>query len=284
MNKILNEYSRFLEEKGYGNGVINTYKKHISNFANTLNIAVEDASPKCILDYMKKIIKGKKISKHYISRFVAAFELFYHGMLHKIFKMNFKTNKNPDLKIPSIFNDCDTLLIFKETKNLKCRLFFGIMLLLGLKPQETLAIKIEDYNIKEKSLTIPNARNKTSRKLDVPEMLVKMITVYIRRTRVKVRLFEGRERKAYHIGYIERYFQYVLKICGIEKHLRLESFRNTYIANQIEGGTEQNILLSKLGLKSIRSIALIRQNIHLDIDNIRKINDGTEILKLGIDD
>ena len=139
-------YYDYLVGKRYYKGTIRTYKCFISDYKSSLKIAVEDVKQSAVLKYMNAIVNKSTFSKRKKGRFINAFDEFYNGLLDKKYVMAFKISKFIELKYPLTLTYPQIELIFKHTLNMKYKVIFGLMYLMGLKPKEAIYLKLEHYN------------------------------------------------------------------------------------------------------------------------------------------
>ena len=206
-----------------------------------------------------------------------AFDEFYNGLHNKKIVMLFKIPKFNELKYPVIFTYPQIEIIFKHTLNMKFKVIFGFMYLMGLKPNEVIFLKLENYNPKNKTIILFDKQGIESRTLHVPEPLTILIDIYRTRNKPKVYMFVGRDNKKYNERTAERYFTNALKGCNIIIEASLETLRSSYIAHQLMCGMDKNTLKHLTGLKSLRSINAYLQD-NLDVDNIKIFTTGVDLL------
>ncbi len=246
-------YHKFLEKLGFRLCTVQKFKSFIDEYAVILGSPIEKASKTKVLNYMNKMLNNAGYSNNKKGRFVKAFDTYFNLYLNRNFKMCFNVPKYVDSKTPLIFTYIELLLIFNLTKILKFKTVFGLMYMLGLKPSEITCIKNEHYNAYHKFIIIIDKQG-ISKKLNVPDSLVKLLAIYQKRHTTKIYMFEYKAKQHKNERSFENYFNQILRVSGIIKHVTLETLRNTYIAHQLQCGTDRNKLKYLLGLHSMRLI------------------------------
>lgn len=194
---------------------------------------------------------------------------------------NYKFNKISYTKLPRYLSEEQVSDLFNEiTLHKNAYLWkplFITMLWTGLRIHELSALKVNDFDVKNKTIITLGKGNK-ERYLPIYPELKKVLFSYLKTTGVKdyrfasgylfSRNFGNNREKPISIRNIQYNFLNFANKINLDKHLTVHSLRHTFAVNALKEGMGQPYLMQVLGHSSSSSTDIYTQLLPIDLQKV----------------
>ena len=211
---------------------------------NTLNKTPDKITDKDIEKFLS-ILKRRGKSNSTLGVAYTALKYFYQHLLKAI---DFKNIKRPTLSIPvsGTLSRHEIHKIINTISNIKHKLLIEVAYGCGLRLQETVKLKVNDIDFKNKTIIV----RKNQRKVPIPNSLLTKLKKYLK-NREEGYLFYSDSNIHKHLTprAAEDIFKKALKNSGINRNLSFKSLRDSFVVHMIEKDVNPEVLRKILGLK-----------------------------------
>lgn len=251
-------FQRHLKEENKSESTIAAYCKDMEQFADFIGDKnVRDVNKKDIGNFVKYVLKEKKLTKKTASRKINSIKTYYRYLIekNKVFKNPADEINHPEIEKnpPRILSPVEYKAI-RETARRNFRNYTIIELLLqtGIKISEVSNLKIEDVKLDSlppKLLINENGKN-PMRFINLNKQAAEVLTKYLK-TRVNYPddrgyLFNTRSGREILPRNIRTGVDRICKRAGVE-NVCVNDFRNTFIIHQLENGVRLKTIAESVG-------------------------------------
>ena len=280
------DFTKYLKGLKRSEATIVAYTKDLEQLADFVGAKdIKDINKKDLNNFVKDIINKRKFSKKTASRKINSFKTFFRYLEIKEI-----LNENPSTKIshPEIEENHPRVLAQVEykairdtaRKNIRNYTMIELMLQTGMKIGEVSRLKLEDVKLNSlpPKIFIREHESNPLRVIDLNEIAIEIIKKYLKyrqkRPNDKGYLFNTRSGKNILIRNIRTAINRICRRAGV-KAVRVNDFRNTFIAHQIENGLKLDKIAEFVGHK--RSASTEK---YLAVTERKTPGDGTDIVPL----
>ncbi|MBU1422870.1 MAG: tyrosine-type recombinase/integrase [Bacteroidetes bacterium] len=273
VNNDLRELKQLMRLKNYSNKTIKSYSSCIGAFFKFYH----DDNPKKlsadkIKSYLLYLIEQKNCTFGTINQYINAFRFLYV----EVYKVPFVIGEIPrprkETKLPDVFNDEEVIGLFESVKNLKHRVMLMITYASGLRVSELVNLRIEDIDVRRRSIHIRAAKGKKDRCIPLAETIIKPLHIYWQAYNLGVKgwLFPG-SKPGYHLSIrsIQAVFERAVQSAGIAKPVSMHTLRHSYATHSAEHGYDIRHLQKVLGHKSIKTTEIYTHISNVEIAKVK---------------
>lgn len=266
-------------EKGLAKNTVAAYRSDLERFLEYFNHEVTDISEDEIKDYLKKqSLSASSLDRH-LSSLKSFFKfLFDENIIKEDPTQNLHT-KNRNLRLPKALTHDQIQAVFDainphEVVGLRNRLIVELLYGTGIRISESVAINIDDLDLKERWIKIKFGKAAKQRLVPVGSALAKALDDYLVRARPK---FLGEKTRETALLLSQRGSRLTRQAAwGIIKDLKEtakldidltpHSFRHTFATHLLSGGADIRVVQELLGHSVVTTTQIYTK---VNIDQIR---------------
>lgn len=252
---LINRYVEILGNKRLTLNTICKYKKYISCFLKNTKYPVETILETKVLCYIAINIMEKRMSRYKRANYALAFEIFFKEIMGKNYNLICIVPKIYLYKTPIFLDKHEVNLIINNSFNLKQKTILTLIYLYGLKLDDVINIKYNDFDYNKKTILI----SKYNKTLLLSNEMIEMLNEYIKCYLPKVWLFEGRNFNKITQRSLQISFKKLLLISKINKDITIQTLRHSYVIHLLEQGIDIKIIQNILGFKNSKSCIIYSQ-------------------------
>lgn len=174
-------------------------------------------------------------------------------------------------KVPNYLMSDEVSLIIRSCRNLKERLIIKLLVYTGVRVSELCSIRINDIDLKSRTLKIRSGKGDKDRLVVFSEKVVPDLKLYMMEIRERNGkndfLFPTSKSKKISPVTIERIVRDIVKRSGITKKVTPHTFRHTFATSLLRNGADLRIIQILLGHASISTTQIYT---HVDDRALKK--------------
>ena len=262
LSKVLDEFIEFTEQKNLSPASVSTYRYTCESFIDAIgDIEVNQLNQ----DKLNEFIKWLDINRNYnsISKNTTfnTLNVFLHFLYEKNYiftNLKFKFLK-VDRKIKTIYTDTELKVILKKPDE-ECTfseyrnyIMAHVVLNLALRVRTLSEIKIEDIDMKEKTITLHALKNRQEVIMKIPQPLYKVLKEYFEDYEFNDNdyLICSLRGKKMNTGSISKSFKRYCRNRGVIKEGSVHLLRHTYSSMFMKSGGNIYALSKILGHSNV---------------------------------
>jgi site-specific recombinase XerD len=287
-SRILDQFILFLQNQGKSQSTLVAYKKDISQLFEYLDkqsLNLIDLKSTNIESYMDYLKSTGEFTLKTISRKLNSIKTFFRYLSSQKLIVSNPTElvKHPNLNLqpPRILTPLEYRALRDIARsNLRLYTMVELMLQTGITIGELSRIRREDIHLKdnEKYLYISGFSSKTSRKVELNEVISFALEIYLEKYKFKPTdseyAFITKTGRPIMIRNIRSIIDNAFKKAGIS-NATVNDIRNTFIAFQIAGGMELEKLAKVVGHQKATTT---ERYLTLVQDRLQKVNNKIKSL------
>lgn len=174
-------------------------------------------------------------------------------------------------KVPNYLNGDEVSMIITNCKNLKERLIVKLLVYTGVRVSELCSIRINDIDLKSKTLKIRSGKGDKDRLVVFSDDVVPDLKLYMMESRGRKGkadyLFPTSKSKRISPVTVERIIREIVKRSGVSKKVTPHTFRHTFATSLLRNGADLRIIQILLGHASISTTQIYT---HVDERALKK--------------
>ena len=251
-DNIVVQIKQELIVEGYSSKTIKMYLIYISDFFKYIKKEIKDLTKNDILAFLayKKETGCDNATLSLI-----------HAALKYLFKKNKVLFLLEDIKIPKKAKTLPKVLtrneikeLFSKTKFGRNRLMLQFMYGSGCRVSEVTKIKVEDLNLKERTVIIRGGKGNKDRIIILSKEWIHGIKKYLNKKKIKSEfVFSKKNGKPITTDTIQRIVRETAKKAGFTKKVTPHCFRHSYATHLLETGTNIRYIQALLGHSNLNT-------------------------------
>jgi integrase/recombinase XerD len=233
--------------KSYAPSTVFSYSRCIAQISLYCKKSPLDLEPEEINSYLYALKKDKDLSDTFFKHTVYGLRFFY-----RIYDLEDRAIRLPSMKnnrkLPVVFSQEELRKLFKMPQRLKQRVLLSLIYSAGLRVSEVCKLKITDIDFDRKQIHVRESKNNKSRYVVLSDYVSIGLKQYIKGSKPKVYLFNGRE-KGSPLGHsaVQQTFRLAMKKSGIIKEACVHTLRHSFATHLLEQGVDIVSIKDQLG-------------------------------------
>jgi len=233
--------------KSYSGSTVFSYSRSIAQISLYFKKSPLDLEPDEINSYLFTLHQDKDLSDTYFKHAVYGLRFFY-----RVYDLEDRAIRLPSLKgktkLPVVFSQAELRRLFKAPQRLKQRVLLSLIYSAGLRVSEVCKLKITDIDFDRKQIHIRESKNNKSRYVVLSDYISKGLRQYIKGSKPKDFLFNGRE-KGYPLSHnaVQQSFRLAVNKAGISKDVCVHTLRHSFATHLLEQGVDIVTIKEQLG-------------------------------------
>lgn len=239
--------------KSYSESTVFSYSRSIAQISlyfkkSPLNLESDE-----INTYLYDLRMDKDLSDTYFKHAVYGLRFFY-----RVYDLEDRAIRLPNLKnnrkLPIVFSQGELRRLYKAPQRLKQRVLLCLVYSAGLRVSEVCKLKLNDIDFDRMQIHIRQSKNNKSRYVVLSEYVSKGLRQYIKGSKPKVFLFNGRE-KGSPLGHsaVQQTFRLAMQKAGIQKEACVHTLRHSFATHLLEQGVDIVTIMEQLGHAHIQT-------------------------------
>jgi site-specific recombinase XerD len=249
IDKLVQDY---LSKRQYSSSTIEVYSMWMVQLTDYYSdIPPYKISENQLKEFINFLLTRKKLSIHSIHQAAHAFITIFNKLYKKSYKIESLSLPYRNYALQEVLTSDEIIDILNNAPSLKSKFAFSILYSAGLLVGELKQIRLADFDVENRKITIRNKSGRVVRKAIMSEYIAKEYEVYKEKYETKKWLFEGKKAG---IGtssdVIQRAFRHTLLAAGITKPVSLKNLKYSYVQHLCEQGLPLHSVLSELKMAS----------------------------------
>jgi len=233
--------------KSYSESTVFSYSRSIAQISLYFKKSPLDLEPDEINSYLFTLRQDKDLSDTYFKHAVYGLRFFY-----RVYDLEDRAIRLPSLKgkskLPVVFSQQELRRLFKAPQRLKQRVLLSLVYSAGLRVSEVCKLKITDIDFERKQIHVRESKNNKSRYVVLSDYISKGLRQYIKGSKPKVYLFNGREKGSpLGHGAVQQSFRLAMEKAGIKKEACVHTLRHSFATHLLEQGVDIVTIKEQLG-------------------------------------
>lgn len=224
---------------------IKSYLHYIMDFLKFARKSPRNVNAEDLRNYLENLA-GKDVSNSTLNSAYSALLFYFGKILQRRFFVNIPRAKKSK-KLPEVFTVDEVKSILGTIKNVKHKLFLGLMYSSGLRLSETINIKVGDLNFKEKLLVVRHGKGDKDRMTILSNKVAGVLERYLKNKQFNDLVFESNRGGRVSERSAQKVFENALKASGIKRHGTCHSLRHSFATHLLENGTDIRYIQELLG-------------------------------------
>jgi site-specific recombinase XerD len=239
--------------KSYSESTVFSYSRSIAQISLYFKKSPLDLEPEEINSYLFSLKSDKGLSGTYFKHAVYGLRFFY-----RVYDLEDRAIRLPNLKnnrkLPVVFSQEELRRLFKAPQRLKQRILLCLIYSAGLRVSEVCKLKISDVDYDRMQVHIRESKNNKSRYVVLSDYVSKGLRQYIKGSKPKVYLFNGRTKGA-PLGHsaVQQTFRLAIQKAGIQKEACVHTLRHSFATHLLEQGVDIVTIKEQLGHAHIQT-------------------------------
>ncbi|MCP9765632.1 recombinase XerD [Lacihabitans soyangensis] len=248
------EYLQKLLELRYSESTYKTYKHAFVEFINYYpDQTLEEISEELIINYIRYLVKDRKISISVQNTTINAIKFYYEKVLGGKRTFYHLDRPRTEKTLPEVLNLEQTKALLKNTKNLKHKAILMTIYSAGLRIGEAINLKVKDIDSERMQIRIEQAKGKKDRYTLLATKTLEILREYVQEYKPKKWLFEGQKGEQYSTTSIQAIFRQSKDLTGIMKNATVHTLRHSFATHLLESGTDLRYIQALLGHSSSKT-------------------------------
>ena len=239
--------------KSYSESTVFSYSRSIAQMSLYFKKSPLDLEPDEINAYLFTLKQDKELSDTYFKHAVYGLRFFY-----RVYDLEDRAIRLPNLKnnrkLPVVFSEQELRRLFKAPQRLKQRVLLSLIYSAGLRVSEVCKLKMADIDFDRSQIHVRESKNNKSRYVVLSEYISKGLKQYIKGSKPKVFLFNGR-KKGTPLGHsaVQQSFRLAMQKSGIIKDACVHTLRHSFATHLLEQGVDIVTIKEQLGHSNIQT-------------------------------
>jgi len=246
---------------------IKSYLHYITNFLKYTSKSPRAVTGDEVRDYLEDLA-DKNVSSSTLNSAYSALLFYFGKILHRRFFVNIPRAKKSK-KLPEVFTVVEVKKILGTIKNVKHKLFLGLMYSSGLRLSETICVKVGDLNFKEKLLIVRSGKGDKDRMTILSDKVAGVLEKYVKNKQPNDLTFESNRGGKLSERSAQKAFEEALKASGIKRHGTCHSLRHSFATHLLENGTDIRYIQELLGHAKLQTTQIYTHVANNNLKNIK---------------
>ena len=233
--------------KSYSSSTVFSYSRCIAQISLYCKKSPLDLDLDEIHSYLYAMKTDRDMSDTFFKHTVYSLRFFY-----RIYDLEDRAIRLPGMKnkrkLPIVFSQEELRRLFKAPQRLKQRVLLSLIYSAGLRVSEVCKLKLSDIDFDRKQIHVRESKNDKSRYVILSDYIAKGLKQYIKGSKPKEYLFNGREKGA-PLGHsaVQQTFRLAMKKSGIMKEACVHTLRHSFATHLLEQGVDIVSIKDQLG-------------------------------------
>ncbi|MBI2151300.1 tyrosine-type recombinase/integrase [Candidatus Woesearchaeota archaeon] len=261
MNK--EEYSPYLTKLSEELRLLGYSSKTEKAYLNTLQkYFTSEKSPRdYLLNYTNK-------SRSSLRTVYFALKFFHEKILHQDFKEEIPLAKKHN-KLPQVLNQEEIQKLFEVTMNLKHRFVLMLLYYSGIRLNELLNLKWEDFDFSRDTIHLKTTKGSKERVIFLHEKIKHLVEEFkLQKTDL---VFQSNLLKKYNERTIQMIVRLAAKKAEIKKRVTPHTLRHSFATHLLEAGADIRYIQQLLGHKDLKTTSVYTHVANRDVHKLANL-------------
>ena len=279
--KELDDFYKYLENKGYSNNTILSYQKDLNQFKDYCkNISIKKIDYNFIRSYLQ-FLHNKKYTNKSIARHISSLKSFFKYLTKtEVIKENpclLISNPKIEKKLPNYINYNDLEVLFSipdknDVLGLRNLLILELLYSCGVRVSELVNIKLSDIDFSNDRILILGKGNK-ERFVLYGKVCSKLLNEYLNKSRSKLNkdsdyLLLNKFGNKITDRAIRMIIDDIVKKSSLKLNISPHTLRHTFATHLLNEGADLKIVQELLGHENISTTGIYT---HVSNEHLRKV-------------
>lgn len=279
--KELDDFYKYLENKGYSNNTILSYQKDLNQFKDYYkNISIKKIDYNFIRSYLQ-FLHNKKYTNKSIARHISSLKSFFKYLTKtEVIKENpclLISNPKIEKKLPNYINYNDLEVLFSipdknDVLGLRNLLILELLYSCGVRVSELVNIKLSDIDFSNDRILILGKGNK-ERYVLYGKVCSKLLNEYLNKSRSKLNkdsdyLLLNKFGNKITDRAIRMIIDDIVKKSSLKLNISPHTLRHTFATHLLNEGADLKIVQELLGHENISTTGIYT---HVSNEHLRKV-------------
>ncbi len=256
-------YIRQIALEGRSNSLRDSYGRMIAKIVMHFNQLPQHLCITAINEYLHQLILENPHSRNTFRHTVFGLRYWF-----KIFDCRDKQLQLPEVKyqkkLPTVLNKKECQSVLNSPKSFKQRFILAFIYSTGIRVNEARHVMLYDIDVTRKLVYIREGKGKKDRYVILADKIIEMLPKYLKQYQPTLYLIEnGKAGEQLSITGLRWIFRNAVKKSGVQKPIRLHTFRHSFATHLLEDGLDVHSIQKLLGHANITSTL-----IYLQVTNI----------------
>jgi site-specific recombinase XerD len=163
MEKLIEQMRMDLELQDYSSKTIESYMKHIVDFASYFDHSVSELGEEDIRKYLYHIKNEKGYGRSNLSQSYSAIRFLYRETLSMPIPLGKLRGPKRMIKLPVVFSQDEVKKLFDATENQKYRMILMVTYSGGLRVAEVAHLRVDDVDSKRMQIRVRQGKGRKDR-------------------------------------------------------------------------------------------------------------------------
>ena len=237
-----------LKLRGYSQRTISDYIYHNNRFLKFIRQKPHYVTGNDVKEYLEHLIdKGQ--TENSTNKVHSALKFYYSNFLKRKFFNNIPRRKNHK-RLPDVLSKNNIVRMIDSINNPKHKLLVELLYGSGLRISECLSVRIQDFNLKEKTLLIKKGKGKKDRIVILSKRFIQSFKNYVKNE--SGFLFEGRNGRL-SVRSAQEILKTAKRKINLKKRVYPHALRASYATHMIQNGSDVTTVQKLMGHSDIRN-------------------------------
>ncbi len=246
---------------------IKSYLHYITDFLKYARKSSREVNAENVRNYLESLA-GKNVSSSTLNSAYSALLFYFGKILQRKFFVNIPRARKSK-KLPEVFNIDEVKLILGTIRNVKHKLFLGLMYSSGLRLSETINVKVGDLDFKKKLLVVRHGKGDKDRMTILSDKVAGVLERYVKNKQFNDLVFESNRGGKVCERSAQKVFENALKVSGIKRHGTCHTLRHSFATHLLENGTDIRYIQELLGHAKLQTTQIYTHVANSNLKNIK---------------
>lgn len=180
-----------LQLRNYSPHTINSYLRHVAQYAQHFHTPPDRLGPEHIRTYQKFLVHDKQVSWGTFIQAICALRFFYQTTLRQPWMVEHIPFPRRQKKLPTILSRSEVSILLATPYNLKQRIILATLYATGLRVSELCQLQGRDIDSKRMVIQVRQGKGKLDRLVMLSPRLLAMLRHYWQQYQLDSWLFPG---------------------------------------------------------------------------------------------
>lgn len=278
MGTLRQRFTRELEVRGMSNETIDNYVPVIASLSTFCGKPPLQLKRDDIVGFLHHRLKVAHVAPSTLNNNIAAIKSFFSLVARDTSVLSGIENLKHAQHLPMVLTTDEVASMIEATGNLKHRCILEVLYCSGVRLQECLDLEPGDILSKQMLIHVRHGKGNKSRYTLLSRRALESLRIYVKATRPKKYLFEGRNGALYSRRSVEKVVSSAGERAGIRKAVSPHVLRHSFATHLLDQGVDLRIIQKLLGHTSIKTTTIYT---HVSTQSLERVVSPLDHLELS---
>lgn len=278
MSTLRNQMLQVMQQRNFSENTIRTYLGCLSSLAKHFNKSPDLLTVKQINEYLHYCITVKGLSNSMINQTIGSLRVLDIYVLKREWNPIDFPRPRSEKHLPSVLSKDEVERIIKVTKNLKHKAIIMLAYSAGLRLNEILRLRAEDFDSSRMQVLVKQSKGHKDRNVILSEKVLSVLRDYWKIYRPITYLFESYiPGRPYSERSVQNLFNRSVERAGITKPVSFHTLRHSFATHLVEDGVDVIIIQRLLGHSNLKTTSVYLHLQNYDINQVKSPLDNLHL-------